>query len=660
MTNISKHEGNSIRDVPDLDKYILRALRQHNVKRENLRICLLFGSYARGYARPESDVDLLLFVREMPGKPTFSYQRFRFGSVVVDSNLIKFSNLDFLCQPQTWNWAYRLYKSFPVFDFCNENPSKIVEWLQILDALIESEEACYNRAESHIADLAYSYELLSKCNDSFPFLQFYITTEICRLVPMAILNICGKVPYTKYHPEETDIEFPEGLNTSLENLYNRFLFDLAKMKVSRSPVNKILLGLSARKIRHQIHQEIEKKWPNNVGKGYDGLLKREWAEICELDDFLADSGLPGVIVTIAFKNVLVALISELGKLSTKRISSSEDILKGLRGDIAIHKDSGSRLIRYDQNRKRLKGIIPTGGCRVGTCTFCMLPFLSRSKMDVNNFIKEMREHISGPVEKVAIYTDGSFFDDRELNNEERLQIAEEVSGLGANELLIETLPRFLSSEKVSKLIRSLSPSCKLRIGVGIQSMTDEVRKYVTRTPITNSELQFLFSLRKQVQFDLRVFLLAGKCYMSRFEDLEDLKFSMQALKDLLDPSDVVTINPLLPTEGTLVYSLQNKGYFRPMSKADACQMAIALTRSAWPFKLEFGPLSASTCTNQAVKSDGVNEYPYISLGDIGPSNKEGSYNGKAYDYELGPALIPWVLLGDLQRRANWASKLFMA
>ena len=45
-------------------------------------------------------------------------------------------------------------------------------------------------------------------------------------------------------------------------------------------------------------------------------------------------------------------------------------------------ESGTRYIHYEKETARLKVIMPTGGCRVPTCNFCMLPYLARSKSDV--------------------------------------------------------------------------------------------------------------------------------------------------------------------------------------------------------------------------------------------------------------------------------------
>src|SRR4029077_16316804 len=105
------------------------------------------------------------------------------------------------------------------------------------------------------------------------------------------------------------------------------------------------------------------------------------------------------------------------------------------------------------------------------------------------------------------------------------------------ELLVESLPRFLNPSDVGDVLDVLGPKCRLRIGIGIQSTDASIRQFITRTPITQAELRAVLEWRKAGSFSWRCYLLAKKPMMSAVEDQKDVHRSLLFLNQWLTNED---------------------------------------------------------------------------------------------------------------------------
>ena len=210
----------------------------------------------------------------------------------------------------------------------------------------------------------------------------------------------------------------------------------------------------------------------------------------------------------------------------------------------------------------------------------------------------------------------------------------------AEELLVESLPRFLNADVVDDVIVALGPKCRLRLGVGLQSSNALVRRYVTRTPITQAELRALLAWRKVAPFALRLYLLANKPMLSATEDSRDLRRSLQFLNEWLTDADTVTINPLLPTNATVLARVWSAGCWRPLRIDEARALEADVRSGNYAFRIEFGPAVASTCSEIDLR-----------VHDVGAAAEA------AQQFALtDPAFLPWSLLGGLRHRSRWVTR----
>ncbi len=629
------------------------ALSHHGVRPSEIRVCLVFGSLARGDANHESDVDLIHLARDSGDVPaSLEYRRFTHNGRNVDSNLIPFERLNAYCGDP--HWAYRLCMARALAERSNDPVEDIVAWLARVQAMITSRAACLHRARAHIDSLTALAGILPISGGTDSRLRCYVISEVIELVSISAVELCGVVPFQTARPEDLIRGGLLEAQCELRRAFNELVGAVEDAEMCGGTFRRFAWPTETTRVRRQCRQIIEMGWPESFGEGYKFLLSVNGLTLRAIEHHLCRHKAPGCAPAFrleeALRRYLEAARSALqeGKLSSRATFRPTERQREAQ-------PGGARLVEYSGSERRAKVIVPTGGCRVATCSFCMLPQLARTKIAVRDVLAKFREAINGPVERVAIYTDGSFFDDRELAADERRLIASTAVRRGANEVLVESLPRFLEEATVREIMDILGPRCRLRIGVGLQSTDGEVRRYITRTPILDSEFEELLRLQRCLRFSLRIYLLSGKCMMSFEEDLEDVERSVIELNNVLLGSDLITVNPLLPTIGTLVERLQQADYFEPMSVCTARLVAKRLRSRPLRLALEFGSIETSSCTPLAWNVRRGKGYGWCAEWMYGKCEL-----GRCQQEEEQPlvaCMLPWSLLGSLPTRRRWADSL---
>lgn len=636
----------AIRAEPWLLDAVEEALQRHGIAPQDVRACLLFGSRARGDAHSDSDLDLIHVVRgRAAGTGGLDYQRFVFGGTKVDSNAIALRRLNQYCSDP--HWAYRLCTARPITARSADPATEILAWLQGIHQMIAAEPACRHRAALQLRDLDRLLSTLSPIYPRLPHVVFYTLAEMADLGPILFLELCGKAPFQTGRPVEQVREAVPLAPPALADAFGALIRSLRDGTRWAMADRQEDLDATLTMVRRQCRRVMEAAWPESFGRGYTFLLDAGPGRMDEIEERLSAAGTPALGRTDPFLDALGRFV-RYGQALVEAEPSADSPRRPLPPLSRPATPAGPRFAEYDRARRRAKVILGTGGCRVPGCTFCMLPTLAHAKAPVDDALWRLRAAITGPLEQVALYTDGSFFDDRELTEDERRHVVATVSGWGAAEVLVESLPRFVTAAALAGVRSALQGRCALRIAVGLQSIDAEVRKYVTRTPIAEGELERLLDLRRVHPFSLRVYLLAGKCMMTVDEDLADVERSVDCLNSRLAPSDVVTINPLLPTAGTLVEVLERARYFERMSSCMAAALARRLHARSLTFHLEFGPLDASTCTSSLLSPAPVRWTDGRCGHDRCLDAEDGSF---------GTGMLPWSLLGPLSVRSRWAASL---
>jgi len=625
----------------------------HGLRRTDVAFSLVFGSNARGDTHCASDLDLIHVVRaSLAEDRAHEYRKVSYREMLIDSNVISWSQLEVLFQDPGWD--YRFYRARPIPDYCQERIENVVEWLGNLNTLIRSEPARLRRMRGHLHDaegLAGILEEIRSEAHGLPQLQCYVVAEIAQLIPMLVLNYYGLIPFQAGLPFSDCTDAVARRSDRAAAYSKAWLSCLARLKTTDSDGAGFHDEQGCQALKRLGRQAIAKPWPESFGTDHHFLLSRRWESLGNLESALRVDGTPALSHLGDFSHLTRTLLGQIKEACLPDTS----FLNGTRTSV-LSKDPEDkceepRLVEFDEQRRRLKVIVPTGGCQFTSCNYCMLPHLARRKVPVAQVLRQVRQApTSMPLEQVAVYTDGSFFDDRELSENERLLVCDQAIRWGANELLVESLPRFITKARVAQVVSALSPLCALRIGIGLTSTDPCIRSVVTGTPITDSEWTELLDLKHSVNFSLRVFLICGKHMLSCYEDYTDVARSVGELERVLQPSDTVTLNPLLPTEYTLVGGLFREGMFRPMEpwmgKALLNELRVRHPR----MQLELGPTGVSSCTNVRPTAPTSRRPNKDSLASEGRTPV-------GHQAPLKPFSLPWLILGPFEARLVWCESV---
>jgi radical SAM enzyme (TIGR01210 family) len=614
------------------------ALRKHDLSERSVISALLFGSRVKGFVGPKSDVDLIFLVRPDCGGPDFQYRRFHRDGLKIDSNVINIDILNDLCREDA-DWAYRLQHAQPVGEF-TYIPELVSHWLQIVDQFIESPEACRFRLIRHIRDCKV---LLKAIHHVQAGTTDYLLLEILSLAPLIYLNARGIVPYETGYPWDEALRIVQQDDSQGGRQYKRLTKTVYQSSLFQRFSQHGSFAEELKRMRDSARREVETFCGNIFAHSYGATLSsclkgnlRLRARIAQLFTEENPEG----------KELAAEVTRWLGSIKRTPLGSCRPRRTNMRYHTRLRslQTTEPRMIEYHPTLERLKVILPTGGCRVPTCTFCMLPLLARSKIDVFNFLSSLKRKQSAPVRQLTVYTDGSFFDDRELSQQERAAIATLAKEFKAEELLVESLPRFLNPETVGRVLEILQPECRLRIGIGVQSTNAQIRRHITSTPITQAELITLLGSRHPEDFCLRIFLMANKPLLSAKEDRCDLLASLKLLQQYLRKQDIVTINPLLPTHGTVLEGLWKSGQWRPLTIEEAISIEIGLGATNWNFQLQFGPSQTSTCTD-------------VQLEPNSNRNSVENIGHRRHVNQVDSRSLPWTLLGGSRHRRSFTDRL---
>ena len=616
------------------------ALERHGVGERDVLATLLFGSSAKGLARLNSDIDVIFFIADRSEYPAFAYRRFQIGNMKIDSNIVKPAGLNELCRADV-GWSYRLHRALPVAELGSVPPLLVAAWIRKLDIMIESAVACRSRVLGHIRDCRALLRAAREFQSIDAGTAAYLIVEAVFVAPIIFLNYSWTVPFQQDVPWDECLRMLQSTEPAAAAEYQTLIAKLEESAVFRNLNREGSFGRELKDLRDQCRSAVLQCEGGVFGNGY-GLL---------LDALRRNSAMRTKISEVAVGPVgdSTGLIDTIWAWTNQiRERQRARKLPGRGRTPVRHKRSpelAPRHFQYEQETSRLKIILPTGGCKVPTCTFCMLPALARSKTSVEDAITAIRtEPMPKSVRQVTVYTDGSFFDNRELDENERRLVAETVRSLGAGELLVESLPRFLTAKAIENVLDALGNYARLRVGIGVQSTNATVRRYVTRTPITQAELRAVLEWRKAGLFSLRCYLLANKPILSPAEDREDIQCSLRFLDQWLTEADIVTVNPLLPTEGTVVEALSKAGLWRPLRLDKVYELQADLRSHSYKFRLEFGPVSVATCTDLDLNGS------FGTAEDAERGNLSGQYA------PADAACLPWSVLGGMRHRNHWATK----
>lgn len=225
----------------------------------------------------------------------------------------------------------------------------------------------------------------------------------------------------------------------------------------------------------------------------------------------------------------------------------------------------------DRRLQRLKVILMSNGCSIPTCTMCS--FTNENNYGLRNvvadtmMVEQVRDVLkkNGPVtdcNAVSLYNDGSFFAPREIKDKDRVLIAGLVAEAGVSLLTVESLPQFVTEDRLLPILDALG-DVEFEVGIGLQSVHPQVRKYCVNTSFDNSEYERAVNLLKQHNVRVKTYIMLKPAFLTENEAIADALQSIEYCKSLGFP--YVTLCPTSVSPNTLVWDLMKAGKYDPLN-----------------------------------------------------------------------------------------------
>jgi radical SAM enzyme (TIGR01210 family) len=529
-----------------------------------IKCSLLFGSFASNTQTAISDVDIIYIVKNKHKKINY-YERINIESTIVDLNIYDIETFE--KKIGFFEWQYRI-QNIKILKYDNQTNFNAIK---NLPNLIHTEPARIYRIKEIQKYLLKFKDLI----DFFPY-----NTLGHNLI------LYQSLVYLVHYYLETNKILP---------------FSIQHKQFTKYPIDiycewrKLCKNLASLRsyIRNKLNQE--ENYMDIEEQDYFKLPLSLLSEVYDVNNMFN--------LTLDVKSIKKLIITSIEKI--KQINNESFKLENiLRKDKHITKNGSSRLIEFDKRTERLKIIIPTGGCKVSSCIFCDLSNIATfdEEFNIESILNTFKR-----IKKIALYTDGSFFDDKEINAEKLREIILAVNKHYPSSLLIESLPQFIDYDKLKFLYSILDNNIKLEIAVGIQTINAEIRGKILSTPISSECLSEFFKLKEIFNYNVRIYLLYGKPLMSINEEISDILRSLDYFDDILSESDRITINPMHTSSSTVIGKLYSKHYYKEFPIGNLLR-EIRNIKKHHKYEIEFGKVENPTSVKEKSFSYKANEY----------------------------------------------------
>lgn len=214
---------------------------------------------------------------------------------------------------------------------------------------------------------------------------------------------------------------------------------------------------------------------------------------------------------------------------------------------------------------RLRVILRSNGCSTPTCIMCPFPneALDPSLVKITSiqYLEQLKQALKiHPFPQIiSIYNDGSFFADRELPNAARLHIYSLIKKIGCSHLMVESIPAFITEKKLQEAQNTLGEKVKLIVGIGLQSASDEIRKWCIRTPVNKENFLRAHKLLHRFGYETKSYLMFKPPFLLEEEAITDAVESATWLYQ--NGVEDITLCPTRIAPNTVLQDLFDRGLY---------------------------------------------------------------------------------------------------
>ncbi|MBW9221641.1 archaeosine biosynthesis radical SAM protein RaSEA [Methanothermococcus sp. SCGC AD-155-C09] len=225
--------------------------------------------------------------------------------------------------------------------------------------------------------------------------------------------------------------------------------------------------------------------------------------------------------------------------------------------------------------KSLTIILRTVGCRwaykEGGCTMCSYlmdssPLNITSENIINQFDHALQKYgneiYNNPKSiSIKLFTSGSFLDEGEIPKDARKYILKKIKELDIKEVAIESRPEYITENNLEDIVNYLGDRVNMEIGVGIESLNEEIRNISINKGISTEEIINAINLSKEYSINIKAYLLIKPLFITERDAIEDAIYSANKCIEL--GCSRISYCPATVHRGTLMELLWNKNQYRP-------------------------------------------------------------------------------------------------
>ncbi|ULJ77366.1 hypothetical protein MF410_15070 [Rhizobium sp. C104] len=220
---------------------------------------------------------------------------------------------------------------------------------------------------------------------------------------------------------------------------------------------------------------------------------------------------------------------------------------------------------FGQPLRRHVIVLLSAGCSIPTCTMC--PFTNYNLFGtgeqppdpVAQVYRALRKREAQGVDIISLYNDGSFFADSELGVEQRASIAQLVNDANIPRLMVESLPQFITPDRIEHFTRHLD--AKLTVGIGLQSENDFIRQVCVGTSFNKKQFELSLDVLNKYDVNAKIYVMVKPPFLGDGEAYHDVLSTSKYLMDLRVSN--VTLCPTRVADNTIVADLYRLGIYRP-------------------------------------------------------------------------------------------------
>ena len=198
-------------------------------------------------------------------------------------------------------------------------------------------------------------------------------------------------------------------------------------------------------------------------------------------------------------------------------------------------------------KKEVSIVINSGKCFWGRCIFCGWGKKEYPRKSLEELKEIVTKKVKDNVDRLKIFVSGSVLDENQIPFEFIRWLYKFCKERNIKELVLETLPQFLTEEKAKELSKlSKENDVKTILAIGLEVADDEKLAKLNK-PFRLKQFEEFVSLAKKYGLGIRTYLLVNAPFTTK----KDLKKSVEYAKKYSD--EIVLINLYPHKDAPIIY-----------------------------------------------------------------------------------------------------------